>query len=80
MNTQAKLEALLKEPLFGGQKEILTEVQAKLEQQRLTLQAVLFYYTAQPWGQEEMDLWKSWTGEDVASTKSLCDAIRRVLG
>jgi hypothetical protein len=42
------------------------------------LRAVLLFHSPSPWDQEKQRLWQEYTGGDDASTKALCDFIRKL--
>lgn len=44
------------------------------------LRAVLLFHSASTWDDEKRTVWRSMTGAEEATTKSLCDAIRKVIG
>lgn len=43
------------------------------------LELVLLFYTGGPWDDKAKALWLSITGNEEATTKSMCDYIRKVL-
>ena len=44
------------------------------------LKLVLLFHGAAPWTEELSKQWKETTGEDDATTRVLCDHVRKVLG
>ena len=44
------------------------------------LHLVLRFHSSSPWTHEDTLKWKQITGDDGATTKSLCDYVRKVLG
>jgi hypothetical protein len=47
---------------------------------RDALEAVLLFHSASPWTPEKRARWAKLTGEAEATTRALCDAVRRALG
>ncbi len=47
---------------------------------RDALEAVLLFHSANPWTPEKRARWATLTGEAEATTRALCDAVRRALG
>ncbi len=47
---------------------------------RDALEAVLLFHSASPWTPEKQARWAKLTGEQEATTRALCDAVRRALG
>jgi hypothetical protein len=47
---------------------------------RDALEAVLLFQSASPWTPEKQARWAKLTGEAEATTRALCDAVRRALG
>lgn len=44
------------------------------------LQATLLFHSASPWDAEKRMRWLELTGSSEATTRALCDAVRRALG
>jgi hypothetical protein len=52
----------------------------KARRYRDALEAVLLFHSASPWTPEKQARWAKLTGEAEATTRALCDAVRRALG
>jgi len=61
----------------GSVEKILARV--KLEEQQRALHLVLAFHRGGAWTDEDRALWREITGGDEATTKSMCDHIRKVL-
>jgi len=57
------------------QEDSLTDIQRLRE----ALQAVLLFYTVGDWSATKQEMWLAITGSSEATTRVLCDHIRRVL-
>ena len=56
-----------------------TNADEKLAKAREALELVLLFYDGNPWTVEKCDDWKKITGTFDASTRTMCDHIRKVL-
>jgi len=53
------------------------ELERELDKRGALLRAVLMFYKAPPWTPRDAEVWTEHTGTEEATTKNLCDAIRR---
>jgi len=54
-------------------------LQEQKDEQRQALEAVLLFYSQPPWDTVKRERWLEITGTDEATTKVLCDHIRKIL-
>jgi hypothetical protein len=60
-----------------GLRDVIEEiVDARTEQLRGLLEAVLLFHSVGPWDEDKSGRWKLITGNDEATTRALCDTIR----
>lgn len=69
-------------PREGGWEVNAAERQAVLARELLmvsALEAVLLFHSGQPWTEDTALFWERMTGTREATTKTLCDCVRRAL-
>lgn len=59
---------------------LVHELRVELNDARCALEAVLLFHSGGDWTDEKRERWLELTGNDFATTRSLCDFIRRVVG
>lgn len=67
-----------------GDLELMRERLAEVERENVALreacEAVLMFYQAVDWGEKSRNRWAALTGSKDATTRVMCDTVRRALG
>lgn len=61
-------------------REEMASYRTEIEKLRDALRAVLLFHSCTGWGGPEVERWYNLTHETEATTKVLCDTVRRALG
>lgn len=59
---------------------LYSEAADRLDELEEAVQVVLLFHGGGAWTEADHAVWRERTGEDMASTRTLCDYLRRVLG